>query len=72
LRSTVRQLLESKIGDERMDRRFEAASIAVECDVSSAEIVARCEAELGIQLISEIVSVAGAELLGPFLSRGRP
>jgi molybdate transport system substrate-binding protein len=31
----------------------------------SAEFVARGEAELGIQLISEIVSVAGAELLGP-------
>jgi molybdate transport system substrate-binding protein len=31
----------------------------------SAEIVARGEAELGIQLISEIVSVPGAELLGP-------
>jgi molybdate transport system substrate-binding protein len=31
----------------------------------SAEIVARGEAELGIQLISEIVSVSGAELLGP-------
>jgi len=31
----------------------------------SAEYVARGEAELGIQLISEIVSVAGAELLGP-------
>ena len=29
------------------------------------EIVARGEAELGIQLISEIVSVPGAELLGP-------
>jgi len=32
----------------------------------SAEIVARGDAELGIQLISEIVSVPGAELLGPF------
>ena len=32
---------------------------------SSAEFVARGEAELGIQLISEIVSVPGAELLGP-------
>src|SRR5262245_17817411 len=32
----------------------------------SAEIVARGEAELGIQLISEIVFVPGAELLGPF------
>jgi molybdate transport system substrate-binding protein len=32
---------------------------------SNAEIVARGEAELGIQLISEIVSVPGAELLGP-------
>ena len=32
----------------------------------NAEIVARGEAELGIQLISEIVSVPGAELLGPF------
>ncbi len=31
----------------------------------NAEIVARGEAELGIQLISEIVSVPGAELLGP-------
>lgn len=31
----------------------------------SAEIVARGEAELGIQLISEVVSVPGAELLGP-------
>ena len=31
----------------------------------SAEIVARGEAELGIQLISEIVFVPGAELLGP-------
>jgi molybdate transport system substrate-binding protein len=31
----------------------------------SAEFVARGEAELGIQLISEIVSVRGAELLGP-------
>ena len=31
----------------------------------SAEIVARGEAELGIQLISEIVSIPGAELLGP-------
>ncbi len=31
----------------------------------SAEFVARGEAELGIQLISEIVSVPGAELLGP-------
>ncbi len=31
----------------------------------NAEIVARGEAELGIQLISEIVSVLGAELLGP-------
>jgi len=31
----------------------------------SAEIVARGEAELGIQLISEIVLVPGAELLGP-------
>lgn len=31
----------------------------------SAEIVARGEAELGIQLISEIVSVPGAELVGP-------
>jgi molybdate transport system substrate-binding protein len=31
----------------------------------SAEIVARGEADLGIQLISEIVSVPGAELLGP-------
>jgi len=31
----------------------------------SAEIVARGEAELGVQLISEIVSVPGAELLGP-------
>jgi molybdate transport system substrate-binding protein len=31
----------------------------------SAEIVARGQAELGIQLISEIVSVPGAELLGP-------
>jgi molybdate transport system substrate-binding protein len=30
----------------------------------NAEIVARGEAELGIQLISEIVSVPGAELLG--------
>jgi molybdate transport system substrate-binding protein len=28
-------------------------------------MVARGEAELGIQLISEIVSVPGAELLGP-------
>jgi molybdate transport system substrate-binding protein len=34
--------------------------------VPSAEIVARGEAELGIQLISEIVAVHGAELLGPF------
>ena len=33
--------------------------------VPSAEIVARGEAELGIQLISEIVSVNGAEFLGP-------
>jgi molybdate transport system substrate-binding protein len=32
----------------------------------SAEIVARGAAELGIQLISEIVFVPGAELLGPF------
>ena len=32
----------------------------------SAEIVARGDAELGIQLISEIVFVPGAELLGPF------
>ena len=31
----------------------------------NAEIVARGEAELGIQLISEIVSVPGAELVGP-------
>ena len=31
----------------------------------NAEIVARGEAELGIQLISEIVLVQGAELLGP-------
>jgi molybdate transport system substrate-binding protein len=31
----------------------------------NAEILARGEAELGIQLISEIVSVPGAELLGP-------
>jgi molybdate transport system substrate-binding protein len=31
----------------------------------SAEIVARGEAELGIQLISEIVAVPGAELVGP-------
>ncbi|HYT85651.1 MAG TPA: substrate-binding domain-containing protein [Burkholderiales bacterium] len=31
----------------------------------SAEFVARGEAELGIQLISEIVSVPGVELLGP-------
>jgi molybdate transport system substrate-binding protein len=31
----------------------------------NAEIVARGDAELGIQLISEIVSVPGAELLGP-------
>ena len=31
----------------------------------SAEYVARGEAELGIQLISEIVSVPGAELVGP-------
>ena len=31
----------------------------------NAEIVARGEAELGIQLISEIVSVPGAELLAP-------
>jgi molybdate transport system substrate-binding protein len=31
----------------------------------NAEIVGRGEAELGIQLISEIVSVPGAELLGP-------
>jgi len=31
----------------------------------SAEFVARGEAELGIQLISEIVSVPGATLLGP-------
>jgi molybdate transport system substrate-binding protein len=31
----------------------------------NAEIVARGEADLGIQLISEIVSVPGAELLGP-------
>jgi molybdate transport system substrate-binding protein len=31
----------------------------------SAEFVARGEAELGIQLISEIVSVPGAEFLGP-------
>jgi molybdate transport system substrate-binding protein len=31
----------------------------------SAEIVARGEAELGIQLVSEIVFVPGAELLGP-------
>jgi molybdate transport system substrate-binding protein len=31
----------------------------------NAEIVARGEAELGIQLISEIVSVPGSELLGP-------
>ena len=31
----------------------------------SAEYVARGEAELGIQLISEIVSVPGAEMLGP-------
>lgn len=30
-----------------------------------SEIVARGEAELGIQLISEIVSIPGAELLGP-------
>jgi len=34
----------------------------------SAEFVARGEAELGIQLISEIVSVPGAELLGPLPS----
>jgi molybdate transport system substrate-binding protein len=32
----------------------------------SAEIVARGEAELGIQLISEIVHVLDADLLGPF------
>jgi molybdate transport system substrate-binding protein len=31
----------------------------------NAEIVARGEADLGIQLISEIVSVPGAELVGP-------
>jgi molybdate transport system substrate-binding protein len=31
----------------------------------SAEFVARGEAELGIQLISEVVSVPGAEFLGP-------
>jgi len=31
----------------------------------NAEIVARGEAELGIQLISEIVSVPGVELVGP-------
>jgi molybdate transport system substrate-binding protein len=31
----------------------------------SAEFVARGKAELGVQLISEIVSVPGAELLGP-------
>jgi molybdate transport system substrate-binding protein len=31
----------------------------------NAEIVARGEAELGIQLISEIVAVPGTELLGP-------
>jgi molybdate transport system substrate-binding protein len=31
----------------------------------SAEFVARGEAELGVQLISEIVSVPGADLLGP-------
>jgi molybdate transport system substrate-binding protein len=34
----------------------------------SAEIVARGDAELGIQLISEIISVPGAELLGPLPS----
>jgi molybdate transport system substrate-binding protein len=33
--------------------------------IPNAEIVARGDAELGIQLISEIVSVPGAELLGP-------
>jgi molybdate transport system substrate-binding protein len=32
----------------------------------NTEVVARGEAELGIQLISEIVSIPGAELLGPF------
>jgi molybdate transport system substrate-binding protein len=31
----------------------------------NAEIVARGESELGIQMISEIVSVPGAELVGP-------
>jgi molybdate transport system substrate-binding protein len=38
----------------------------------SAEIVARGEAELGIQLISEIVSVPGAELVGPCRPSCRP
>jgi ABC-type molybdate transport system substrate-binding protein len=33
--------------------------------IVNGEIVARGEAELGIQLISEIVSVPGAKLLGP-------
>lgn len=32
----------------------------------NTEVVARGKAELGIQLISEIVSIPGAELLGPF------
>src|SRR5262245_29838975 len=49
-------------------REIKAKSIlnARAATTPSAEIVARGEAELGIQLISEIVFVPGAELLGPF------
>jgi molybdate transport system substrate-binding protein len=49
-------------------REIKAKSIlnARAATTPSAELVARGEAELGIQLISEIVSVPGAELLGSF------
>jgi molybdate transport system substrate-binding protein len=48
-------------------KEIKAKSIlnALAATTPSAEIVARGDAELGIQLISEIVSVPGAELLGP-------
>jgi molybdate transport system substrate-binding protein len=51
-------------------REIKAKSIlnARAATTPNAEIVARGEAELGIQLVSEIVSVPGAELLGPLPS----
>ncbi len=63
-------------GSKYVEKVFDRLGIAEEMKAKSilnaraattpnAEIVARGEAELGIQLISEIVSVPGAELLGP-------